>query len=179
MVPIPPGPFLAGKERRPAACAAFSLARYPVTNAQFKQFLDETDYGPDDGAAPGGDSFLAHWRAGRVPNGQDRHPVVWVSFVDAVHYCRWAQLMLPTEWSWEKAARGPDGRDRPWGNAKTAGRQEKFSLYQKLTNLGSKAACAVGQFPRTRTPFGCEDMIGNVSEWCQPTPLAPSGRGKP
>jgi len=161
---IPPGPFYVGKEKEHRAeCRGFSLARHPVTNAQFKRFLDVTGYTPPENH-PNPALFLSHstspllaLRAQEVA----QHPVVWVSYVDALHYCRWAGLTLPTEWMWEKAARGPDGRDYPWG-AWPEGKQ-------KLANVESDGTCPVGSFPRTRTAYGCEDMIGNVSEWCQIT----------
>jgi serine/threonine-protein kinase len=162
MVWIPPGPFYVGEERRPAECRGFSLARYPVTNAQFKRFLD-AGYKP----APlpeGKESFLTHWQKGAPPKGKEDHPVVWVSFLDAVHYCQWAGLMLPTEWLWEKAARGPDGRPFPWGTEAPSRRKHE------VANVHSRATCPVGKYERSRTPYGCEDLVGNVSEWCQTTP---------
>lgn len=173
MVWIPPGPFVIGEETKPAECAGFSLARYPVTNAQFKAFLDATKYEPHAGA-PGGEEedededdspwpgrFLRHWPNRKIPKGQDKHPVVYVSYLDALAYCKWAGLTLPTQWLWEKAARGPEGRPYPWGT--TRPRESK----SKLANVRSTATIAVGSYPRVRTPYGCEDMIGNVSEWCQ------------
>jgi serine/threonine-protein kinase len=161
MVWIPPGPFVVGAKNQPAVSKGFSLARYPVTNAQFKQFLDETQYTPPVDH-PGPHLFLAHWSNGEVPPGKKDHPVVWVSYLDALHYCRWAGLTLPTEWLWEKAAHGPEGRAYPWGD------QPLDKMTTQLTNVRSKDTFPVGHFPRTRTPYGCEDMVGNVSEWCQP-----------
>jgi serine/threonine-protein kinase len=162
MVWIPAGPFWVGPDRQPAASKGFSLARHPVTNARFKRFLDGTGYTPPPGH-PDPELFLAHWEGGAIPPGQEEYPVVWVSFLDALHYCRWAGLALPTEWLWEKAARGPDGRRFPWGD---------WGLRTSsgpLANVHAPAPCPVGQFPRTRTAYGCEDMVGNVSEWCRMT----------
>jgi formylglycine-generating enzyme required for sulfatase activity len=164
MVWIPPGPFVVGEDERPAECAGFSLARHPVTNAQFKRFRVETQYYPDSTLDMNPAYFLAHWAGsgGRVPNLLERHPVVWVSYIDALAYCRWAGLTLPTEWLWEKAARGSEGRLYPWGN------QPPVGFDKPLARIGTNSTCPIGSFPRTRTPYGCEDMIGNVSEWCMP-----------
>ncbi|MBY0524411.1 MAG: formylglycine-generating enzyme family protein [Gemmataceae bacterium] len=162
MIWIPPGPFLVGTQNERVSCAGFSLARFPVTNMQFKQFLDETGYQPpSDHPMP--ELFLRHWSDGKVPKKLEQHPVVWVSYVDALHYCRWAGLTLPTEWLWEKAARGPDGRPFPWGEGRPA------TNARKLANVNSSGTCAVGSHARARTPYGCEDLIGNVSELCQTT----------
>src|SRR5262245_53406809 len=149
MVWIPPGPFYVGKEKeRRAECRGFSLARYPVTMGQFARFLDVTRYFPPHDANP--DEY-SEWTIRFQPRGElAQRPRVGVSYVDALHYCRWAGLTLPTEWMWEKAARGPDGRDYPWGDAWPEGRG-------KLTNVDSADTCTVGAFPRTRTAYGCED----------------------
>lgn len=167
MVWVPPGPFFLGPDKAPARSEGFSLARYPVTNAQFQYFLDQTAY---ERAVIDGDSdstlFLRHWTGGKIPRGKDDHPVVWVSYVDAMQYCRWAGLTLPTEWMWEKAARGADGRPYPWGADAPIARTRPPP--PTLTNVAGKDTCAVGSYPRTRTAYGCEDMVGNVSEWCQP-----------
>jgi serine/threonine-protein kinase len=158
MVWIPPGPFVVGPQNVPAECAGFSLARHPVTNAQFAHFLEENNYRDVD-ARP----FLAHWGGPQPPDERARHPVVFVSLIDALHYCRWACLALPTEWLWEKAARGPEGRRFPWGEVGP-------KLFKEwLCNVNTAGTCPVGSFPRTRSVYGCEDMIGNVSEWCQPS----------
>jgi serine/threonine-protein kinase len=164
MIWIPPGPFLVGRDRERAHSDGFSLARYPVTNRQFKAFLDATGYEPAEDH-PLNELFLSHWNNGKIPRGREDHPVVWVSFVDALAYCRWAGLHLPTEWLWEKAARGPDGRDYPWGDSPPQiGRPDRG---EKLAHIRTDATCAVGKFSKVRTPYGCEDLIGNVSEWCQ------------
>jgi serine/threonine-protein kinase len=163
MVWIPGGSFYLGGDRRRVECAGFSMARYPVTNEQFKRFLDATKYQPPE-EHPTPEAFLSHWSGGTFPKGLERHPVVFVSFIDALAYCQWAKLTLPTEWAWEKAARGTDGRSHPWGND-TAAR----SIAQ-IANVGTKGTTPVDKYPRTRSAYGCEDMVGNVSEWCQTTP---------
>jgi serine/threonine-protein kinase len=162
MVWIPPGPFLVTRERERAFCPGFSLARHPVTNGQYRQFLVETKYVPPANH-PELEKFLAHWPAGDVPEGLEEHPVVWVSFIDALAYCRWAGLTLPGEWQWEKAARGPDGRLFPWGD-QHPGRMGRGT---PVAHIHAQTTCPVGQYARTRSPYGCEDLVGNVSEWCQ------------
>jgi formylglycine-generating enzyme required for sulfatase activity len=162
MVWIPPGKFYYGEEANPATLKGFSLARYPITNEQFQQFLEETNYRPAIlELSIQRDLFLSHWDGGTMPRGEALHPVVYVSFLDALAYCKWAGLMLPTEWQWEKAARGVDGRLYPWGND---------SPHQlPLANIRNNTTTPIGKFKNIRTPFGCEDLIGNVSEWCYQT----------
>lgn len=166
MVWIPPGPFVVGKDRQPAESRGFSLARHPVTNAQFQRFLNATDYTPSEehpnkseltGTLE--DNFLQHWSDAGPRKAQEQEPVVWVSYIDAMYYCQWAGLNLPTEWLWEKAARGSDGRLYPWGDSPP-------TVGSKLANVMGANICKVGSYSRTRSPHGCEDLIGNVSEWC-------------
>jgi serine/threonine-protein kinase len=166
MIWIPAGPFFVGprQKNQQALSQGFSLARHPVTNAQFARFLEATGYTPLP-EHPDPDLFLSHWGDGTVPKQLERHPVIWVSYLDALAYCEWAGLTLPTEWLWEKAARGPDGPPFPWGD------QSPLPDWRKpdpnLAQVRSTLTCPVGSFPRTRTAYGCEDMVGNISEWCQ------------
>jgi serine/threonine-protein kinase len=161
MVWIPPGRCLLGEDKNEVECAGFSLARYPVTNLQFAKFREATHYVPPVGH-PEPQTFLVNWADINVPpKGRENYPVVFVSYLDALAYCRWAGMTLPTEWLWEKAARGSDGRTFPWGEARPI--QGK----QALANVKSGGVVAVGSFSRTRSVYGCEDLIGNVSEWCQ------------
>ena len=166
MVWIPPGRFFVGKDGTPSTCPGFSLARHPVTNGQYERFLTATGYVPDpDPPCPqadyGNGRFLEHWVDGRPPAKKGDHPVVSVSFHDALAYCRWSGTSLPGEYQWEKAARGTDGRTYPWGESVPTRRNGPAHI----VSLGT---CPVGTPAGVRGPYGCEGMIGNVSEWCQP-----------
>jgi serine/threonine-protein kinase len=163
MVWIPRGKFVHGTGNKAAECEGFSLARHPVTNEQFAKFLAESGYKPPK-EHPDNHLFVSHWSKGKVPKGLDKHPIVFVSLFDALAYCKWAGLTLPTEWLWEKAARGPDGRSHPWGSGGVG--QGKT----KLAQLGEKGTAAVGKYAKVRSPYGCEDLVGNVSEWTLPIP---------
>jgi gamma-glutamyl hercynylcysteine S-oxide synthase len=87
------------------------MDKYPVTNAEFKKFLDATHYHPVDDL-----NFLKDWKGGTFPEGAANKPVTWVSLEDAREYAKWAGKRLPHEWEWQFAAQGNDGRSYPWGN---------------------------------------------------------------
>jgi len=132
---------------------AFRISKYPVTNGQYAQFVQATDH-----QAP------EHWRGNSPPDELRNHPVVYVSWHNAVAYCAWLSAergeayRLPTEAEWEKAARGTDGRAYPWGNAFDANR---CNMYE--TGIGQISA--VGLFTQAALPYGLVDMVGNVWEW--------------
>ena len=147
---IPAGEFLMGEGdgQHTVYLPDYQIARYPVTNAQYKHFVDTTGH-----RAP------KHWKKGQIPRGKEQHPVVHVSWRDAVAFCQWAGVQLPSEAQWEKAARGADGRIYPWGNQKPT---------PKLCNLGWSEGdtTAVGNYsPQGDSPYGVADMAGNVWEW--------------
>jgi formylglycine-generating enzyme required for sulfatase activity len=151
----------------------YYMARWPVTVAQFRAFVQEAGYHPADLACL---------------EGRASHPVVWVTWHDAVAYCRWLNqrlralarersgtnmperafwqgladgslgVGLPSEAEWEKAARGADGRIYPWGDDADPDRAN-------YGDTGISDTTAVGCFSKGASPFGCEEMSGNVWEW--------------
>ncbi|PYV20231.1 MAG: sulfatase-modifying factor protein, partial [Acidobacteria bacterium] len=88
----------------------FYIDRYPVTNAEFQEFVIATHYDPRDNH-----NFLRDWKNGTYPAGWGNKPVTWVSLEDARAYAAWAGKRLPHEWEWQYAAQGADGRLYPWG----------------------------------------------------------------
>jgi gamma-glutamyl hercynylcysteine S-oxide synthase len=126
-----------------------------ITNAQFSKFMDATHYRPADSG-----NFLRDWKDGKYPDGWADKPVTWVSIEDARAYARWAGKRLPHEWEWQYAAQGADDRKYPWGNAWNA---DAVSAADKGRNLTSPDP--VGAHPQGASPFGIQDMVGNVWQW--------------
>lgn len=155
MVLVPAGRFAMGASRREIHIDAVYIDRTPVTNAQFAVFLEATQYKPTDADAK---RFLAHWRNGKPPRGEDRHPVVYVSWFDARAYAIWAGQRLPTEAEW--AAGGTDGRRYPWGRAEPKASHANFGRSRDGTT-------PVGTFPEGASSYGILDLAGNVWEWCE------------
>ncbi len=137
----------------------FYVARYPVTNRMFGEFVERTAYKPTDAEAA---RFLAHWKTGKCPAGMEDHPVTFVSWLDARAYCRWAARRLPSEAEWEKAARGTDGNRFPWGRDEPTADLAHFGHAR-----GNAGTCPVDSHPRGASPYGIEGMAGNVFEWCE------------
>jgi formylglycine-generating enzyme required for sulfatase activity len=163
-VEIPTGPFLMGSGKQEVDLPAFWMARFPVTVAQFRCFVQATG------------TKLEEEDGLRNP---DTRPMTTVALAEAVAYCAWldrvlrsssalpaklrqalerGKVTLPTEAEWEKAARGSDGRIYPWGDEWN---QERANTFE--TGIG--ATSAVGCFRSGKSPFECEDMSGNVWEW--------------
>lgn len=171
MVQIPAGPFTMGSDDGPADerpahevdLPAFSIDKFPVTNAQFAAFLNavgpvsskgERLFDFDDNDArihKRGEKWVAD-------PGFENHPVVEVSWAGARDYCAWAKKRLPTEAEWEKVARGTDGRKYPWGNSPPDKSRAQF-------NAGYNQSAPVDGFPKGASPYGVLDMAGNAWEW--------------
>jgi len=134
---------------------SFYMDRYPVTNAEFKKFLNATNYHPRDDH-----NFLRDWRNGAYPEGWANKPVTWVSLEDARAYAAWAGKRLPHEWEWQYAAQGTDGRLYPWGNAWDA--KAAATRYQGHDLPGP---ADVDAHPAGASPFGLMDMTGNIWQW--------------
>jgi formylglycine-generating enzyme required for sulfatase activity len=150
---VPPGPFIMGGEYGFTVQVArieqgFFIARTPATNGQYARFVAATRHTPPK-----------HWSGGPTPEALRGHPVVYVSWDDAVAYAEWAGGRLPTEQEWEKAARGIDGRIYPWGDEFDAARCNS-------NESGIGTTTPVGRYsPGGDSPWGCADMAGNVWEW--------------
>jgi formylglycine-generating enzyme required for sulfatase activity len=176
---IPTGPIIMGSDpdqdsdayedeqpQHEVTLPDFYIARYPVTVSQFRAFVEESDHQVQDP---------------RSLTGIANHPVVYVTWHEALAYCDWLarqlrlsdktpaplasllreggwRVTLPSEAEWEKAARGIDGRIYPWGE----GVDPEKANYGE-TGIGGTSA--VGCFPAGASPYGLLDLSGNVWEW--------------
>ena len=196
-VEIPAGAFLMGSDDRrdssfrkaspqhKVTLPAYYIARYPVTVVQFRTFVEASGYA---------------WKNRNRPQGAAHHPVVYVSWHDALAYCNWLtarlrewsgapeplatllrtedwRVILPSEAEWEKAARGTDGRAYPWGKEPDPNRANYIET-------GINTTSTVGCFPHGASPYGVEELSGNVWEWMRslegdyPYPVRRPGRVK-
>ncbi|HLF86292.1 MAG TPA: formylglycine-generating enzyme family protein [Nitrospiria bacterium] len=139
--------FKAEKPRHKVLLKAFYIDKYETTNLKYKKFVDTTKRKPP-----------ATWKDGMYSGGRDNNPVTMVAWQDADEYCRWAGKRLPTEAEWEKAARGGDERQFPWGNEFDGSRANTEE--SKLDDT-----VPVGGYESGKSPYGVYDMVGNVWEW--------------
>jgi formylglycine-generating enzyme required for sulfatase activity len=148
----------------------YYIGKTPVTNAQFRLFVEgdgytNRAYWSDEGwewRTSNKCTQPALWND-KQWNG-DAQPVVGVSWYEAAAYCRWLRAQtgdnyrLPSEAEWEKAARGTDGRIYPWGNQGPDKTRANF-----IKAVGHTTP--VGSYPAGASPYGVLDMAGNVWEW--------------
>lgn len=182
MVEIPAGEFLMGMDypdndesiedytneepQKLIFVSAFAIDRYEVTVAQYRACVDANRCTPP---------VETYERLFPDQNwggpGRDHHPVNSVTWDQAHAYCEWAGKRLPTEAEFEKAARGTDGRTYPWGTAEPSCDLAVIKLglpnfySEKLYGCGEKTTAPVGSKPEGASPYGVQDMAGNVSEW--------------
>ena len=169
-----------GVSQNGISIAAFYINKHEVTNAEFFNFVAAGGYRvkkfwPEDiiinGHSTPWESALRSfvdqtgipgprfWSGGKYPDGKEDHPVVGISWYEAMAYARWAGKDLPTWNQWWLAALGETGSVFPWGG------DVKNTLLR--ANFGLKGTQPVGSFPLGVSPFGCYDMAGNVREWLQ------------
>lgn len=164
--------------RQRGETARYLITRTLVTNDQYRAFIEATGRpAPDVDRNTWRSYGLIHpwtrtrrhaWMDGAPPAGRAEHPVVLVSYDEAVAYAAWLtevtayRWRLPTEREWEKAARGDDGRRFPWGDRFDAARLNSH-------DKGSFDTVPVGTFPAGASPYGMLDAAGQVFEWTATT----------
>ena len=141
--------------QREVEVATFAIDIYPVTNAQYAEFI-----------AAKGHRTPVHWQRGAVPDGLADHPVIFVDLSDCMAYAQWAGKRLPTEAEWEKAARGTDGRYYPWGDE-----FDPDACRWNRDGVGRPCnTCPVTDYPQGASTYGAMHMSGNVAEYCADGP---------
>ncbi|MGV8120560.1 MAG: formylglycine-generating enzyme family protein [Candidatus Xenobiia bacterium LiM19] len=164
---IPAGEFLMGsvpgegrddeRPRRKVRLESYAIYTCQITNGQYEKFVAESGYNAEG-------KWKTWHRAGR-----ENHPVVCMTWNDAMAYCKWAGGSLPTEAQWEKAARGTDGRRFPWGD-EWDGTKCNWDKVPKVSGMDDikegMGTAPVGSFPDGVSPYGLQDTLGNVWEWC-------------
>jgi iron(II)-dependent oxidoreductase len=166
MLSVPGGPFPMGCNAAvDDACDANESPPHEVTVSPF--LIDATEVTQDAYRAcvtagvcstPGRGGFC-NWEV----DGRGQHPVNCVDWGQATTYCAWARRRLPTEAEWQKAARGTDGRRAPWGNAPAT--CDVAVMAEGGDGCGTGGTLPVGSKPKGASPYGAQDMVGNVWEW--------------
>lgn len=179
MIVIPAGEFTMGSDQYEAEKPVqkihmdkYHLDKYLVTNKQFQKFVEATHYVTDAEKEGAGMVRVGRrWKkvegsSWKNPDGmtsiegKDEHPVSQVSFNDAQSYCKWAGKDLPTEARWEKAARGPNGNQFPWGNSDP---DNTTANYDNIVGTTTP----VTEYQKGQSHYGLHDMGGNVYQWCK------------
>lgn len=166
MALVPSGSFIFGNEQEKnlqvtALSRSFWIDQHLITNSEYAGFLTKQGYNSDWINLP--QSRIKKVSGEYVPEvGFEMHPVVYVSWYGASAYAKSVGKRLPTEQEWEKAARGIDGRVYPWGD-------EFTSSAANTLESGIGAPSPVGSFSKGVSPYGAQDMAGNVWEWTDST----------
>ncbi|PKP35713.1 MAG: sulfatase-modifying factor protein [Bacteroidetes bacterium HGW-Bacteroidetes-17] len=126
---------------------SFYMDTYPVTNKEYHEFIKGSNYTPEDAT-----DYLKHWIGNKYKDEDADKPVVYISFEDAKAYAKWIGKRLPTEAEWQYAAQGKSGNMWPWG--------PEFDSTLCNNNLGYLTN--VNNFPKGKSHFNIEDMVGNV-----------------
>ncbi|MFA6593018.1 MAG: SUMF1/EgtB/PvdO family nonheme iron enzyme [Bacteroidales bacterium] len=146
----------------------FYMDKYPVTNKEYKEFLDASGYVPEDKT-----NFLKNWENDSYPEGMGDYPVVYVTLEDAQAYAKWAGKRLPTEIEWQYAAQTQEGNEWPW-KQKTPVKRIEDAITGTLSvwklegiepgrcNLGDGQLYQVGKYPKGKNPYGLYDLVGCV-----------------
>ena len=150
--------------QREVYMSAYLIDKYPVTNAEYKKFIESGGYKQRNLWSDAGWDYIQQSKplesncVNSAMDGKDDCPVVNISWYEAEAFARYAGKRLPSEAEWEKAARGTDGRIYPWGN--------KFDK-TRLNCAESKIEkpTPVAKYPQGISSYGCFDMAGNVWEW--------------
>lgn len=181
-VPIPAGSFIMGSDdpelkdachpRHNITLHAYYISRYPVTHADYQRFIkDNPDYPVPYSHMRFAESYNWDTHTRTVPKSLGNHPVVLVTWMDAVAYCRWLSSIsgrrcrLASEAEWEKAAAwDPENQESlcyPWGNI-----FDKTRCNVDVDGMSELGTLPVGQYsPSGDSTYGVGDMAGNVWEW--------------
>ncbi|MEC3656505.1 SUMF1/EgtB/PvdO family nonheme iron enzyme [Bacillus siamensis] len=178
MLIISNGTFSRGSHASPdeqpikqVSLSPFAIDKTPVTNKQFRVFVEHGGY--DDPAfwLPKGWEYIQENEI-KYPNywydnhfNQDDHPVTGVSWWEAMAYAKFSKKTLPTETQWEYACKGMDDRKYPWGNEEPTLDYANFAYDCDPTEL-DRSSTSVYAHPKNKSFFGCLDMAGNLAEWC-------------
>ncbi len=196
MVYIPAGSFLMGNNgnerwsyddelpQHSVYLSDYWIGKYEVTRGEYRKFIDAGGYSnPAYWSSAGWDWKVSKsrteplywaatqtWAAGRTFTQTESHPVVGVTYYEAEAYCAWAGGHLPTEAQWEKAARwtGSYPNVYPWGNVWD--NEKCNNMYDNSPAGGGSYGCQTapaGSYPLGASPYGLQDMAGNVWEWCR------------
>ena len=179
IIKVPAGDFLMGNPGLSVYLDEYWVYETEVTVVQYRDFLNSSDWPQDE--------YWKDWVEDRpnlhmyysgewwVDEGYEDYPVVDITWADARAYCQWAGGDLPTEAQWEKAARGEDLRNYPWGMSSWTGSfafanicgtncLEEIEVPMGIDD-GYATAAPVGSYPEGASPYGALDMFGNVAEW--------------